>query len=142
MTTQTYRKTRATKSAKTTTRTTKAASSRAEQHLMRFLPGWIIILAVLVVLLPNVLAPTYGAAGQVLNTIPSSLSVTGISSVAMVGGTAPLFTEEVQYWAGDSQRWAADYNRGPNSLATIMPLESCGQPDVSSSAAAQGLFQV
>ena len=142
MTTQTYRKSRSQKSAKTTTRESKAAPSRTELHLMRFLPGWIIILAVLVVLLPNVLAATYGAAGQLLNTIPSSLSVTGMSSIGIVGAIAPMFTDEVQYWSGDIQRWAADYDLDPNLLATVMQIESCGHADVSSSAGAQGLFQV
>src|SRR5690606_41636509 len=103
-TTLTNRKTPATKSAKTTTHETKATTSRAEQQLMRFLPGGIIILAVLVALLPHVLAATYGAAGQELNTIPSSLSVAGISSVSTVGGIAPLFTAAVQDWANGIDR--------------------------------------
>jgi soluble lytic murein transglycosylase-like protein len=139
MTTQTYQKSRATKGGKSKT---KPSPSRAEQHLMRFLPGWIIIVAVLVVLLPNVLAATYGAAGQVLNTIPTTLNVPGVSSVSMIGGIAPLFTQEVRYWANDIQRWAAENSLDPNLLATIMQIESCGHADVSSHAGAQGLFQV
>jgi soluble lytic murein transglycosylase-like protein len=55
---------------------------------------------------------------------------------------APLFTEEVRYWARDIQRWAAEYDLDPNLLATVMQIESCGHPTVNSYAGAQGLFQV
>ncbi|MBZ0297461.1 MAG: transglycosylase SLT domain-containing protein [Anaerolineae bacterium] len=55
---------------------------------------------------------------------------------------APLFTREVDYWAGDIERWAQEYDLDPNLLATVMQIESCGHPTVSSSAGAQGLFQV
>jgi hypothetical protein len=140
MTTQTYQKSRATKGAKSKTQNVSPAPSRIQRHLIRYLPGWLIIIAVLVILLPNVLATTYRAAGQILNTIP--LSLPGVTTVGMVGGIAPLFTEEVDYWSADIQRWAAEYNLDPNLLATVMQIESCGHADVSSSAGAQGLFQV
>lgn len=55
---------------------------------------------------------------------------------------APLFTPEVQRWAGDIARWAAAHQLDPNLLATVMQIESCGDPDIASSAGAQGLFQV
>lgn len=55
---------------------------------------------------------------------------------------APLFTPEVQRWASDISRWAAAYQLDPNLLATVMQIESCGDPDIASSAGAQGLFQV
>ncbi len=55
---------------------------------------------------------------------------------------APLFTSEIDYWAHDIQRWAAEYNLDPNLLATVMQIESCGHPTISSYAGAQGLFQV
>lgn len=55
---------------------------------------------------------------------------------------APLFTEQIDYWADDIVRWAETNNLDPNLLATVMQIESCGHPDVSSPAGAQGLFQV
>jgi soluble lytic murein transglycosylase-like protein len=58
------------------------------------------------------------------------------------GIIAPLFTREVRHWSGDIQRWAAEYKLDPNLLATVMQIESCGHPTVSSYAGAQGLFQV
>jgi hypothetical protein len=142
MTTQTYRKSRADKRTKDQTQEIKAAPSRLESHLMRYLPGWLIILTVLVVLLPNVLSTTFNAAGEVLNTMPTTLNVSGTTTVSTVGGIAPLFTQEIQHWSGNIHSWAIQYNLDPNLLATIMQIESCGDSGVSSSAGAQGLFQV
>ncbi len=55
---------------------------------------------------------------------------------------APLFTPEVTYWEDDILRWSDEYDLEANLLATVMQIESCGHPTVSSSAGAQGLFQV
>lgn len=55
---------------------------------------------------------------------------------------APLFTDEVLYWQDDIVRWGEQRNLNPNLIATIMQIESCGDPYVSSNAGAQGLFQV
>lgn len=55
---------------------------------------------------------------------------------------SPIFTAEVQYWAVDISRWAQEYNLDPNLIATVMQIESCGDPHAGSSAGAQGLFQV
>lgn len=58
------------------------------------------------------------------------------------GGIAPLFTPEVQHWAPQIVAWAAEYGIDPNMAATVMQIESCGDPNAESSAGAQGLFQV
>jgi soluble lytic murein transglycosylase-like protein len=55
---------------------------------------------------------------------------------------ANLFTQEVLYWQDELIRWGQERNINPNLLATIMQIESCGDPYVSSHAGAQGLFQV
>ncbi len=55
---------------------------------------------------------------------------------------SPLFTPEVQYWAPQIAQWAQDYNLDPNLIATVIQIESCGDPTVGSGAGAQGLFQV
>jgi len=55
---------------------------------------------------------------------------------------APLFTKEVQYWSNDIVRWANQWGLDPNLVATVMQIESCGDPKASSSAGAMGLFQV
>jgi soluble lytic murein transglycosylase-like protein len=58
------------------------------------------------------------------------------------GTLAPLFTPEIQYWSADIVRWAASHSLDPNLVATVMQIESCGNPDARSSAGASGLFQV
>ncbi len=55
---------------------------------------------------------------------------------------APLFTLEVQHWHDDILRWADEYGIDPNLVATIIQIESCGDPNALSSAGAQGLMQV
>lgn len=57
-------------------------------------------------------------------------------------GIARFFTPSVQYWAADIVGWADDWGLDPNLVATVMQIESCGHPQVSSSAGAIGLFQV
>ncbi len=72
------------------------------------------------------------------------------SQVGAVSGThlseasplAPFFTPEVQYWAPKIVRWARKYDLDPNLVATVMQIESCGDPQATSVAGARGLFQV
>lgn len=55
---------------------------------------------------------------------------------------APVFTSEIMYWREDILRWGLEKNLNPNLIATVMQIESCGHPYISSHAGAQGLFQV
>ncbi|GAB4579999.1 MAG: hypothetical protein Fur0022_27380 [Anaerolineales bacterium] len=55
---------------------------------------------------------------------------------------APFFTPSVQYWQTQIVQWAGEWNLDPNLVATVMQIESCGNPDAVSSAGASGLFQV
>jgi soluble lytic murein transglycosylase-like protein len=55
---------------------------------------------------------------------------------------AAVFTPEVQHWAPLIYAWAAAYNVDPNLIATVIQIESCGDPKAVSSSGAQGLFQV
>jgi soluble lytic murein transglycosylase-like protein len=57
-------------------------------------------------------------------------------------GLAPLFTPEIQAWSAHILRWAAAAGLDPNLAATVMQIESCGDPRARSSAGAMGLFQV
>ncbi len=54
----------------------------------------------------------------------------------------PVFTPQVQFWSTKIVAWSQQYDIDPNILATVMQVESCGDPTVGSSAGAQGLFQV
>lgn len=57
-------------------------------------------------------------------------------------GISPVFTAEVQHWGPQITAWAAEYGVDANMAATIMQIESCGDPLAVSGAGAQGLFQV
>src|SRR5258706_3260794 len=58
------------------------------------------------------------------------------------GALSALFTPEIQFWAASLRHWAADNNVDVNLAATVMQIESCGNPAARSSAGAIGLFQV
>ena len=53
-----------------------------------------------------------------------------------------VFTPEVQHWAPKILQWSQQYSIDPNMLATVIQIESCGDPLAGSGAGAQGLFQV
>jgi soluble lytic murein transglycosylase-like protein len=55
---------------------------------------------------------------------------------------SPIFRAEVLYWADSILEWANASNLDPNLVATVMQIESCGDPQATSSAGAMGLFQV
>ncbi|MCS7010713.1 MAG: transglycosylase SLT domain-containing protein [Anaerolineales bacterium] len=53
-----------------------------------------------------------------------------------------IFTSEVEYWREDIVDWAEEVGLDPNLVATVMQIESCGNPHARSPAGAMGLFQV
>lgn len=55
---------------------------------------------------------------------------------------SPIFQREVLHWADSIIRWASAAGLDPDLVATIMQIESCGDPQATSSAGAMGLFQV
>ena len=77
----------------------------------------------------------------------SAISITSpnqaaISVPATASGLSPIFTREVQYWGNYILRWANAASLDPNLAATVMQIESCGDPQALSRAGAMGLFQV
>ena len=58
------------------------------------------------------------------------------------GSISSIFSPEIQYWSAAIQRWAAAAGLDPNLAATVMQIESCGDPRALSPAGAMGLFQV
>ncbi len=58
------------------------------------------------------------------------------------GALSPIFAPTVQHWAPQILEWSAAHGLDPNITATIMQIESCGDPQALSHAGAQGLFQV
>ena len=57
-------------------------------------------------------------------------------------GLSPIFTPTVQYWGQQILAWSAEFKLDPNLAATVMQIESCGDPRALSGAGAMGLFQV
>jgi hypothetical protein len=55
---------------------------------------------------------------------------------------APFFAEPVQRWEVQIIEWATQHDLDPNLVATVMQIESCGDPLAISRAGAVGLFQV
>jgi hypothetical protein len=104
---------------------------------VRALAGWLALIALIVIVLPPALAATLSYTGRVIDRLPI---LTGVERTS--GVLAPLFTSTIDHWSGAIQRWAQQYDLDPNLLATVMQIESCGDNTVSSSAGAQGLFQV
>ncbi len=79
-------------------------------------------------------------------TPPVSAEISGPAAEIQTSGPllplSSVFTPEVQYWAGRIQAWAAAAGLDPNLAATVMQIESCGDPRALSRAGAMGLFQV
>jgi hypothetical protein len=68
---------------------------------------------------------------------------TGLMAAPVEGGElSALFTPEIQFWAANLKRWSAANGVDVNLAATVMQIESCGNPDARSSSGAMGLFQV
>lgn len=65
-----------------------------------------------------------------------------VESQPSVTVLAPVFSPSVDYWEDEIVAWAAQYGVDPNAAATLMQIESCGNPDARSSEGKLGLFQV
>ncbi len=61
---------------------------------------------------------------------------------AVTGIISPIFSPEVRHWEPQIAAWSQQYGIDANYIATIMQIESCGDPMAASGAGAQGLFQV
>jgi hypothetical protein len=55
---------------------------------------------------------------------------------------AAFFSPAVRHWESDILSWSKEWDLDPNLVATVMQIESCGDPQARSSAGAAGLFQV
>lgn len=94
-------------------------------------------------LLPPLVALCFGAVlAFVALRLPEGNGSASAATVASDGLIAPLFTAEVQFWAAQIAAWSAEHGLDPNLAATVMQIESCGNPSARSVAGAAGLFQV
>lgn len=62
--------------------------------------------------------------------------------VPPAGRLPPVFAPPVLFWEADILRWAETFHLDPLLVATVMQIESCGDPVAVSGAGATGLFQV
>lgn len=94
-------------------------------------------------LLPPLVALCFGAAlAFVAWRLPEGQGAASAAPAASNGPIAPLFTAEVHFWAAQIAIWSAEHGLDPNLVATVMQIESCGNPSARSVAGAAGLFQV
>ncbi len=127
---------------------------------IRLLPVWALVLMILI-LEP---ALPFRAVGSLVNwgisllpRPPQTEPVEPVYIVENAGGVpveselpppnwpleiAPTFTPEVQSWRDSIAAWSVAYRIKPNMIATVMQIESCGNPDAQSAQGAMGLFQV
>ena len=83
------------------------------------------------------------AAGGLKPQQPSPERANTHGATSQVPGViAPFFMPAVQHWSGSIQAWAGQWKLPPNLIATVMQIESCGNPLAVSKAGASGLFQV
>jgi hypothetical protein len=127
---------------------------------IRLLPVWA-LLAMILILEPRLpLRAVAGMFSWVAKLVPEVVETQVPDQVFVVEGAqgiqvqselpppdwpleiSPIFTPEVQHWEEDIASWSLLYRVHPNMIATLMQIESCGDPTAVSSAGAQGLFQV
>jgi len=91
----------------------------------------------------STLAAAPGQSETGFQTGDSSQAATPASpNLAYGGPISPVFPPEIQYWSGAIRGGAAAAGLDPNLAATVMLIESCGDPRALSPAGAMGLFQV
>ena len=73
---------------------------------------------------------------------PAPVWSVGSDNSTALGGISPIFTKEIQHWSNDIVRWANAAGVDPNLAATVMQIESCGDPRATSRSGATSLFQV
>ncbi|RME86758.1 MAG: hypothetical protein D6770_11160 [Anaerolineae bacterium] len=83
--------------------------------------------------------------GVVMALVAAGLSEVGSEAAVpsvVSQGVSPLFTPEVRFWSAYILQWSKETGIEPNLIATVMQIESCGDPFARSRAGAMGLFQV
>lgn len=96
--------------------------------------GLILFLGLMILAVTSISADQTGVPAIAAPTVPSK--------VVAEGDISPVFQPAVQYWSGKIVAWAGNAGLDPNMVATVMQIESCGDPKAKSSAGAMGLFQV
>lgn len=122
-----------------------------QQRMLVILPSVVAIVALFtLVVVPNLRVgqgvPSQNVAAPAVpmstNTTTEEATNEETAVAAASGAISPVFSAEIQHWAPQIVKWAADHSLDPDMVATVMQIESCGDPQARSHAGAQGLFQV
>lgn len=114
----------------------------------RFVPLFVLFIGIASAFLLGVLLWNLAPSVKNVNDVPQSLPAAQDASAAMAAeadipaAISPIFTAEVRHWEPQILAWSAAYGLDPNLAATLMQIESCGNPQAVSRSGAQGLFQV
>ena len=101
-----------------------------------------IVFLVAIIALKSPLSPRALPVSNSTMVLQNSASPIWSSSSGNGNGISPIFTREVQHWGKDIVRWANAAGMDPNLAATVMQIESCGDPRATSRSGATSLFQV
>ena len=99
--------------------------------------GFVVLVALKSPLKPSALPIAAHNSTMVLQS-----SVVDTQNQPSAGRISPIFTKEVQHWGNDIVQWANAAGVDPNLAATVMQIESCGDPRATSRSGATSLFQV
>jgi hypothetical protein len=121
----------------------------SKQHAMQAVPGIsenggclsIITLPPVIVLIAGLLL-AFGLSRVQITTGSDVESNGNLKQINQNSKIASLFTPEVQRWGRKITIWSHRLGIDPNLAATVMQIESCGNPNALSGAGAMGLFQV
>ncbi len=91
---------------------------------------------------PSSAAATEPNTTNLLQSTRDSPGKTAAVFESPAGSISPVFQPEVQTWSGAILAWANAAGLDPNLVATVMQIESCGDPLARSGSGAMGLFQV
>ena len=126
-------------------RAAEAETLTALELLIRLLPA-LALFIFLLILAPGLPVRAFGALLNLVRNAtqrePSFAVAPGTPAPEWSLELSPVFTPEIQYWQDKIIEWSVEYWLPPNLIATIMQIESCGDPTALSGVGASGLFQV
>lgn len=107
--------------------------------VLAFPPIIVIIAGLLLAFVLSRVQITTTATGEISSLGSSGANLAQVNPNSKI---APLFTPEIQHWGEKITVWSERWGLDPNLAATVMQIESCGNPNALSGAGAMGLFQV
>ena len=91
---------------------------------------------------PVLLLAVFSAATTWIWNAAPGLAASGPNLAPPSARLSPGFTPQVMRWVDDIQRWSGASGLVPDLIATVIQIESCGDPRAVSGSGAMGLFQV